>query len=245
MLKKIKSKSSKTNSMLDFVLELNQKYNIKNTKLDNKADNKKLEREKRKLQNQKSLTNNYFNDQLNSQEETLIKKNFKEDQENINHKNIPKRDLKLALVNNNKTITDFFKQKIPENKLNSHINNHQNYYNLNNLPNDLVKNVNVKSEKFSKRYVIGKGKFIEFFDEINKKNIKFPLYEEKEFKFCKSKILPQIKVMNLDNDVLTDEEQIKDAASMLRDNIKESIKAINNEGKDYLNKNLSRKLKKK
>lgn len=245
MLKKINCKPSKKNSTLDFVLELNQKYNIKNIKLENKADNKKLEREKRKLQNQKGLLTNNFNGLINSQTETLFKKNFKEDQENINHKNLQNKDTKLALNFNNKTITDFFKQKLPEKKLNSHFDNTQNYYNWNNLPKDFIKNVNVNSVNFSKCYVVSKGKSIEFFDELNKRNVKFPLFDEKEFKFCKSKITPQIKLMKLDNDVMTDDEQIKDAASMLKDNIKEVIKTISTEGKDYLQKNLSRKMKKK
>ena len=241
----IQIKSSKKNSMLDFVLELNQKYNIKSIKLENKSENKKLEREKRKLHNQKGLLTNCFNGNINSHSETLFKKNFKEDQENINHKNILNKDTKIALKNNNKTITDFFKQRLSENKLNSHIDNQQKDNYCNDLPKNLIKNVNVNSENFNKSYVANKGKFVEFFDEVNKRNIKFPLFDEKEFKFCKSKILPQIKLMKLDNDVMTDNEQIKDAASMLKENIKELIKEINSEGKDYLQKNLSRKMKKK
>ncbi len=51
--------------------------------------------------------------------------------------------------------------------------------------------------------------------------------------------------MNLDNDVMTDDEQIKDAGSMIKNNIKDVIKMISSEGKDYLQKNLSRKIKKK
>lgn len=245
MLKKIKSKNAKTNSMLDFVLELNQKYNLKNIKPENKADSKKLEREKRRIQNQKGLINNMFNDQSNLKTDSLIKKIFTEDQENMNLKSMNNKNLKLALSINNKTITDFFKLKNTEKKLNSHIDNQQKYYNLNDLPKEIIKNVNVNSENFSKHYVVCRGKYVEFFDEVNKKNVKFPLYEEKDFKFSKSKILPQIKLMKLDNDVMTDDEQMKDAATMLKDNIKEVIKAINTEGKDYLNKNLSRKLKKK
>lgn len=245
MLKKINTKRTKTSSMLDFVLELNQKYNIKNIKLENKADNKKLEREKRKLQNQKGLLTNFFNDNLNSQSEALMRKSFREDQENINNKNMPNRASKLSLNNNNKTITDFFKQKGSENKLKSHIDNQQNYYNFFNSANEITKNVNVNTENFNKFFVKSKGKYVDFFDEVNRKNVRFPSFDEKEFKFCKSKILPQIKLMKLDNDVMTDDEQIKDAASMLKDNIKEVIKAINTEGKDYLQKNLSRKMKKK
>jgi len=245
MLKKIKTKTTKTSSMLDFVLELNQKYNIKNLKLDDKAENRKLEREKRRLKNQKPLLSICFNDSKYSQSETLVRKNFKEDQENMNLKNIPEMNSKVASNNKNKTITDFFLKKNTENKLKSHIDNIPYYYNFNNSTGQLFKNVKVNSENLDKFFVKSKGKFIEFFDEVNRKNIRFPTFDEKEIKFCKSKKLPQIKLMKLDNDVMTDDEQIKDAANMLRDNLKDVIKAINSEGINYLQKNLSRKMKKK
>ncbi len=187
MLKKIKSKNTKTNSTLDFVLELNQKYKIKNTKLESKVDNKKLERDKRKLQKKKVLINNIFNDHANSQSETLLKINLGEDLENINHQNILNRDAKLAFNNNNKIITDFFKHRFVENNLNSTIYNKQKYYNCNNFPYTFIKSVNVNYESFNKCYVKSKGKLIDFFDEANKRNIKFNLFDEKNLSFAKVK----------------------------------------------------------
>jgi len=242
MLKKIKSKNSKTNSMLDFVLELNQKYKIKNIKLEDRGENKKLEREKRRFDNKKTLTENFFNDHSNLNPENLFKKHFKEDQENMKYKNVFNPNNTLALKSNNKTITEFFKLKSVNKSTNSHIDNKQDYNNNSFRQNNFFKNLNVNSENFSKYFAQSKGKFVEFFDELNKRCIKFTSYDEKDLKFCKSKILPQIKLMKLDNDVLTEDEQIKDATTMLKDNIKEAIKTINSEGKEYLQKNLSRKM---
>jgi hypothetical protein len=87
-----------------------------------------------------------------------------------------------------------------------------------------------------------KIKKIDFFDELNMKNIKMPIWEEKDLEFPKSKILPKVKIMKVDNDVMTDEEQVNDAFKMMRDNLREAMKLINQE-KDYLSKNLSKKIK--
>lgn len=86
------------------------------------------------------------------------------------------------------------------------------------------------------------GKNIEFFDELNRKYLNLPLWEEKELGFPQSKILPKVKLMKVDNDVMTDEEQLNDALKMMRENLKETIKSINLD-KDFLSKNLSKKLK--
>lgn len=86
-----------------------------------------------------------------------------------------------------------------------------------------------------------KVKKIEFFDEENKKFIKMNQCDEKDVEFTKSKILPKVKMMKVDNDVMTDDEQLKDALSMMRNNLKDTIKQIM-EKEDYLNKNLSRKI---
>jgi len=219
--------------MLEFVLELNQKYNLKNVKLANKAENKKLEREKRKLENKNGLRENFFNVYSNMITENSSRKVFKEDQENIIQKNMINQIPTAGFKSHNKTITEFFKLKIPENKPKNIMDNNKIY----NFPDKILENVN-----FFKNFIQSRGKHIEFYDELNKKNIKFSLFEEKDLKFCKSKILPQMKLMKLDNDVLTEDEQIKDASSMLKENIKETIKNINNEGKEYLQKNLSRKM---
>jgi len=230
--------------MLDFVLELKEKYNFKKVKFEEKSENKKIEREKRKFQIQKGLQIKNFNDNINMKAESQIKKKFREDQENFNQKIIFNKDSKKSLINKNKTMYDFFKQKVPENKLNLHFSNNHKCYEYNNLSNkSLLKDLKFNTENFEKNYVISsRGKYVDFFDEKNKKNIRFPSYEEKDFKFCKSKIIPQVKLMKLDNDVQTEDEQIKDATSMLKENMKEIIKSLNIEGKEYLQKNLSRKI---
>jgi hypothetical protein len=81
----------------------------------------------------------------------------------------------------------------------------------------------------------------DYYDELNGRNIKMNLIDEKDLPFTQSKILPKVKFMKLDNDVLTDSEQLQDAKSMMFDNLKDTIKLIENQ-KDYLNKNLSRKI---
>jgi len=85
-------------------------------------------------------------------------------------------------------------------------------------------------------------KKIEFYDELNRKNIKMIQFEEKDVKFTQSKILPKVKFMKVDNDVMTDDEQIKDGFKMMRNDLKETIKFID-ENKEFLKKNLSRKIK--
>jgi len=83
---------------------------------------------------------------------------------------------------------------------------------------------------------------MDFYDEYNNKTVRMSQFNEKELEFTKSKILPQVKYMKVDNDVMTDSEQLKDAFNMMRENLKETIKLIQ-ENKDYLQKNLSKKIK--
>jgi hypothetical protein len=84
-------------------------------------------------------------------------------------------------------------------------------------------------------------KKIQFYDEKNK-ILKFNSFEEKYVKFTKSNILPKIKIMKVDNDVLTDDEQLTDAKGMMFDNLKETIEQIKKLGNEYLTKNLSKKI---
>ena len=83
---------------------------------------------------------------------------------------------------------------------------------------------------------------VDFYDEYNKKTVRMNQFNEKELEFSKSKVLPQVKMMKVDNDVMTDSEQLVDAFKMMRENLKETIKLIQ-DSKDYLFKNLSRKIK--
>lgn len=81
----------------------------------------------------------------------------------------------------------------------------------------------------------------EFYDEFNQVYVSMPKYLEKDIKFTQSEILPPVKPMTLDNDVMTDPEQMGDAIEMMKDNLSEAIKLIKG-NKSYLNKNLSRKI---
>jgi hypothetical protein len=96
-------------------------------------------------------------------------------------------------------------------------------------------------ENQKKAATFPKPQKIEFLGE-NKEVFKFFKFEERNVKFTKSKILPKIKLMKVDNDVLTDSEQVKDAISMMKDNLQETINHIK-KNPDYLKKNLTNKIK--
>ena len=97
----------------------------------------------------------------------------------------------------------------------------------------------LKSVKSVKMYKV------DFFDEMNKRNVRMDQYQEEDIEFTQSKVLPKVKMMKVDNDVMTDPEQVEDASKMMRDNLKMAIKLIqeSKEIYNYLNKNLSRKIK--
>jgi hypothetical protein len=96
-------------------------------------------------------------------------------------------------------------------------------------------------ENVKKNVLTEKPKLIDF---VNEKGtiLKFPKFDEKKVKFTKSRILPKIKVMKVDNDVLTDAEQVDDAFSMMKDHLNDTIKLIKKNA-DYLKKNLSKPIK--
>ena len=131
---------------------------------------------------------------------------------------------------NNKQITDFFSKALTRN--NSFSKNKNLSENANN---NIIK---LADSRIGKNKALPKAKQIEFFDEFNGKMRSMPLYEEKDFKFFKSKIFAPIKVMALDDDVMTEDEQAKDAFNMLKDNLKETIKLAKGNN-DYLTENVS------
>jgi hypothetical protein len=121
------------------------------------------------------------------------------------------------------------KENIAQKSLNTTANSITNYF----------KPVNAQSQGIR---TLPKLYKVDFYDEYNKKTVRMNQFNEKELEFSKSKVLPQVKMMKVDNDVLTDSEQLVDAFKMMRENLKETIKLIQ-DSKDYLFKNLSRKIK--
>jgi hypothetical protein len=251
MLKKLKNKENKikNNTILDFIMEIKQKHNQKNIKLSNRNENKKLEKDLRKLKKEKNLTENYFNENLNSTfningQPFSIKNQsilgiYKEDKENINQLNLSYLNNKTKDDNLNTKINKTSKNKIKNyNKDNDNDKDNDNKDKnkiLNFSYGKTLKNFEEKNENFSNK--INK-KVIEFYDEFNNKKRIMTLFEEKDFEFFKSEIFPPLKFMSVDNDILSEDEQIKDAHNMLKDNLKETIK-LTKKDKKFFEKNLS------
>ena len=77
-----------------------------------------------------------------------------------------------------------------------------------------------------------------FYDEMLNKVVKLKKFKEDEVSFTSSEICPEIQWQKLDNDVKTDEEQIKNGQEMLLGWIGDTIKMIKKDEK-YLNANVS------
>lgn len=199
MIKKLRNSSSREGSLLNFALEVGQKYNISKISFTNEKDSKKFRQEKAKEKNP-SLRSNEFNEQTKIKKFLMDVKVYEENKENV-----------FSKINTSRNTA----------KLN------QDKYTL---------------AKLTQPLTMKPRKMIEFYDEFNGKYCKLKKFEESELPFTKSSILPKVKWMKVDNDVKTDDEQVSDALKMVRDNLKETMKLIQTE-KDYLGKNLSRKVK--
>ena len=217
MIKKLRSSLKNLNgrgesSMLNFVLEMSENCRIQKANFNNGKDQRTFAGEKGR--GLLKMADKVFNGHDLKGISHNAKTKFLEDKENDKPQN------KIYQKNNSKfeknlSIKSFFQTKELKNCITSSSTI------LNHFP---------------------KSKKIEFYDEYNKKNVKMIQFDEKDFKFTKSKILPSVKWMKVDNDVMTDDEQLNDTTKMMRDNLKEAIKLIQND-KDYLSKNLSRKIK--
>jgi len=160
----------------------------------------------------------------------------KAQQRNYNHK--------IKNINNHFNVNNLNNKRVP---LRSLSNNYTN--NIINIKNNIIKynnNNNYKDLKNFERKIYTKEK-IEFIDEITFKKYRIKKFKESEIKFTKSNILPEIEWQQIDNDILTDNEQIengyKKEMNWLGDTIKK-IEKNNNYLKDNIDKEKKFKIKK-
>ena len=90
----------------------------------------------------------------------------------------------------------------------------------------------------SNRKIYTKEK-IDFYDELTNKHYKIKKFKEDEVTFTHSEILPEIQWQSVDNDVLTDEEQMNHANKKLMNWLGDAIKNIKKNEK-YLNENIKK-----
>ena len=83
---------------------------------------------------------------------------------------------------------------------------------------------------------------LDFYDELTNKTFRIKKFKEDEVTFTHSKILPEIQWQSVDNDVRTDDEQMKDAKDMLMDWLGDTIKLIKKDDK-YLDDHILKKFK--
>ena len=83
---------------------------------------------------------------------------------------------------------------------------------------------------------------LDFYDELTNKTYRIKKFKEDEVTFTHSKILPEIQWQSVDNDVRTDDEQMKDAKDMLMDWLGDTIKLIKKDDK-YLDDHILKKFK--
>ena len=97
--------------------------------------------------------------------------------------------------------------------------------------------LNIEEEKIKKNSVrkLYSNEFMEFQNEVTGKLHYVKQYKEDEIPFTKSKILPEIQWQDLDNDVLTSEEQKKSAFRKEMNWIGDAINQIQNNEKYFKN----------
>jgi len=162
----------------------------------------------------------------------------KAQQRNYNHK--------IKNINNHINVNNLNNKRVPLRSLtNNYTNNIINIKNNNNI-NKYNNNNNHKDLKNFERKIYTKEK-IEFIDEITFKKYRIKKFKESEINFTKSKILPEIEWQQIDNDILTDNEQIENGYKKEMNWIGDTIKKIeknNNYLKDNLDKEKKFKIRK-
>ena len=84
------------------------------------------------------------------------------------------------------------------------------------------------------------NKRMELYDELTNKIYIIKKFNEDEIPFTSSKILPEIQWQDIDNDILTDDDQLKRSRKKELNWIGETIKLIQ-KNENYLTENIQRK----
>ena len=146
---------------------------------------------------------------------------------------------KIKNVHNHININNLNNKRVPLSSLsNNYTNNIINIKNNNNIIKNNNNNHNHKDFKNFERKIYTKEK-IEFIDEITFKKYRIKKFKESEIKFTKSKILPEIEWQDLDNDILTEDEQIKSSKKKELNWIGKTIELIK-KNDNYLKENLEK-----
>ena len=156
-----------------------------------------------------------------------------------NKKNSNKRELK-GLNNIKRNISNFEKK-------NSDMFFGNNYKrkalssidNIQNIKRNNLDKMEIEEKKKVKR--IYTNKRMELYDELTNKIYKIKKFNEDEIPFTSSKILPEIQWQDIDNDILTDDDQLKRSRKKELNWIGETIKLIQ-KNENYLTENIQRKI---
>ena len=152
----------------------------------------------------------------------------KAEQRNFNHK--------IRNSNNLSKLNNLNNKRLPLRSINNNniINISNNNYNIKYNNNSFLK----KDFKILEKKIYTKEK-IEFFDEITLKKIKIKKFKENDIPFTKSKILPEIEWQKIDNDILTDDDQIENGYKKEMNWLGDTIKKIE-KNHNYLKENIDK-----
>ena len=155
-----------------------------------------------------------------------------------NKKNSSKRELK-GLNNIKRNISNIEKKKTDT----IFVNNYKrkalsSIDNIQNIKRNNLDKMEIEEKKKVKR--IYTNKRMELYDELTNKIYIIKKFNEDEIPFTSSKILPEIQWQDIDNDILTDDDQLKRSRKKELNWIGETIKLIQ-KNENYLTENIQRK----
>lgn len=155
-----------------------------------------------------------------------------------NKKNSSKRELK-GLNNIKRNISNIEKKKSDT----IFVNNYKrkalsSIDNIQNIKRNNLDKMEIEEKKKVKR--IYTNKRMELYDELTNKIYIIKKFNEDEIPFTSSKILPEIQWQDIDNDILTDDDQLKRSRKKELNWIGETIKLIQ-KNENYLTENIQRK----
>ena len=162
------------------------------------------------------------------------------------HYNLKKKFNDLSDINKNLTNTNNYKK---QNSDNIFLHNYKRkpLSSIENIQN-IRRNNSFKMEiEYEKEKIIYTNRKLEFYDELTNKYYRIKKFKENELPFTSSKILPEIEWQEIDNDILTDNEQIENGYKKEMNWLGETIKKIeknNNYLKENIDKDKKFKIKK-